>query len=88
MPKEAFLIKNEVLSSFTVSTNLRTKESDFSYINKYLETNNNEFIDPEADIVFDKDFFHDTSVYYIGSHNSWYMKNGDPANAFHVWILE
>lgn len=35
------------------------------------------------------DFFSDTSVYYIGSHNSFYLADGGSADDAHqVWILE
>jgi hypothetical protein len=62
---------------------MSSQETNYKYPNKYLVTEQdletvvdpNAPIDPEAVIPFDKDFFSDSSVYFIGSHNSFYLKD-------------
>jgi hypothetical protein len=77
MPQEPFLIKDEIISFFEVSANMSSQETNFKYPNKYLVTDEDTetIVDPEEVIPFDKDFFSDSSVYFIGSHNSFYLKD-------------
>ena len=77
MPLESFVIEVGEPSSVVPSKDL-TNEITVDL-----------FEEDETLPPFDKDFFSDTTVYFVGSHSSMFKKDSVSENdAIHTWILE
>lgn len=86
--EENYRYNNKYLPSEEIEPNESTDLEETEDTDSDSGTETDTDADTDSEVPFDKDFFTDTSVYYIGSHNSFYLKDGDPLFAKHVWVLE